>query len=75
VFVSDTGNHRIQKFKTDGTFLTKWGPEGSDDGQFSIAHGLAIKSAEVTFLQERVFVADAGNNCIQVFKRGTAVEG
>jgi hypothetical protein len=25
VFVADTGNNRIQKFKTDGTFMKSWG--------------------------------------------------
>ncbi len=25
VYVSDAGNHRIQKFKKDGTFIAKWG--------------------------------------------------
>ena len=25
IFVADTGNNRIQKFASDGTFLMKWG--------------------------------------------------
>ena len=31
VYVIDTFNHRLQKFKRDGTFVTKWGFRGTDD--------------------------------------------
>src|SRR5439155_3914247 len=34
VYVADAGNHRIQKFDANGTFLTAWGSPGSGDGQF-----------------------------------------
>lgn len=68
VFVADTGNNRIQKFDTGGKFTTKLGSEGSADGQFTYPTGLAIKSAKLSFLEERVFVADLHNDRIQVFK-------
>jgi tripartite motif-containing protein 71 len=32
VYVADLGNHRIQKFDSEGTFITKWGSEGEGDG-------------------------------------------
>ena len=35
VYVADTGNDRIQKFTSNGTFITKWGSNGNGDGQFS----------------------------------------
>jgi DNA-binding beta-propeller fold protein YncE len=35
VYVADSSNHRIQKFTSDGKFITKWGSEGSADGQFA----------------------------------------
>lgn len=66
--VSQSGNGRIQKFEGNGIFTTKWGSRGSADGQFIAPHGIAIKSAKVSFLEERMFVADTGNNRIQVFK-------
>jgi hypothetical protein len=28
-------NFRVQKFDNNGNFLTKWGSEGSEDGQFT----------------------------------------
>lgn len=34
VYVTDTGNNRIQKFNSDDKFILKWGETGSNDGQF-----------------------------------------
>ena len=34
LYVMDSGNHRIQKFDSDGNFITMWGSEGRNDGQF-----------------------------------------
>jgi tripartite motif-containing protein 71 len=65
---SGNGNGRIQKFTNTGIFIRKWGSKGSADGQFIAPRGIAIKSAKFSFLEDRVFVADAGNNRIQVFK-------
>jgi DNA-binding beta-propeller fold protein YncE len=67
-FVSQNGNGRIQKFTNTGIFTTRWGSQGSADGQLLSAQGIAIKSATVSFLEERVYVADTGNSRIQVFK-------
>ena len=35
VYVSEYGNHRVQKFSSTGAFITKWGSVGSGDGQFN----------------------------------------
>jgi DNA-binding beta-propeller fold protein YncE len=34
VYVADTGNDRIQKFSSDGTFIAAWGSSGTGPGQF-----------------------------------------
>jgi tripartite motif-containing protein 71 len=68
VFVTDQGNHRIQKFTSSGIFMGKLGSRGSADGQFRVPLGIAIKSPKISLLEERVFVADTNNNRIQVFK-------
>src|SRR5918998_1163259 len=34
VYVADTNNNRIQKFTSNGGFVTKWGTQGTGDGQF-----------------------------------------
>ena len=35
VYVADLGNNRVQKFTSDGEFITEWGSEGSGDGEFT----------------------------------------
>jgi sugar lactone lactonase YvrE len=42
-------------------YLGEWGAKGEAPGQFKLAHGLAIDS------QDRIYVADRGNNRVQVF--------
>jgi DNA-binding beta-propeller fold protein YncE len=42
VFVAERANHRIQKFTSDGVFITKWGTKGSGDGQFQYPHAIAV---------------------------------
>jgi len=61
VYVSDSGNNRIQKFSSDGKFLLKWGGKGEGHGQFLRPAGLAVDKAGV------VYVVDAGNCRIQKF--------
>ena len=60
VYVSDTGNNRIQKFDANGVFITQWGTLGTGNGQFNSPRGIAVRS-------NSVFVVDAGNARIQVF--------
>jgi hypothetical protein len=62
VYVADTNNDRIQKFTSDGTFLTTWGSEGSGDGQFDWPSGVAVDASG------NVYVADRGNDRIQKFR-------
>ncbi len=52
---------RIAKFTKDGAFVKTWGKLGSGPGQFRTPHGLAFD------VRGRLFVADRGNNRIQIF--------
>jgi DNA-binding beta-propeller fold protein YncE len=52
---------RIVRFSKDGKFIKAWGREGTGTGEFNVPHGVAIDSTG------RVFVADRGNNRLQVF--------
>ena len=61
VYVTDTWNHRIQKFTADGTYLTQWGSEGAGNGQFQSPYGVAVDSAG------DVYVTDTWNHRIQKF--------
>ena len=47
----------------DGKFLSQWGSKGKGESQFAAAHGIAIDS------RDRIYVADRGNNRIQVFSK------
>jgi hypothetical protein len=42
VYVVDYMNIRIQKFDSNGDFITKWGSEGIRDDQFSDPHSVAV---------------------------------
>jgi tripartite motif-containing protein 71 len=61
IYVADRGNNRIQKFDSDGNFITKWGTPGIGDGQFEEPTGIAVDSLD------NVYVVDRGNSRIQVF--------
>jgi tripartite motif-containing protein 71 len=67
IYVTDARSHgiefnsRIQKFDSNGNFITKWGSDGAGDGQFNDQHGISTDSSG------NVYVADTNNNRIQKF--------
>jgi formylglycine-generating enzyme required for sulfatase activity/DNA-binding beta-propeller fold protein YncE len=61
VYVADSWHARIQKFDSNGIFITKWGSKGDGDGEFSLPEGIAVDS------RGYVYVADTWNNRIQKF--------
>jgi tripartite motif-containing protein 71 len=61
VFVVDSVNNRVEMFSSNGTFITKWGSEGSLDGQFSGPTAIAVDR------DNNVYVSDSGNHRIQEF--------
>ena len=54
VYLSDMGNFRIQKFDSDGNFITKWGSQGAGDGQFNSTPDLAVDSSDNVYVVERL---------------------
>ena len=68
VYVSDTWNHRVQKFSPEGEPLTTWGQYGQplpevpeSSSYFWGPRGIAVNT------EGHVFVADTGNKRIVVF--------
>ena len=61
LYVADTYNHRVQKFTSEGVFVSKWGTEGTGDGQFDEPGGLGVAA------DGSVYVADSKNSRIQKF--------
>lgn len=61
VYVSDSGNNRVQRFTADGAFLQSIGGAGSGPGQFQGPTGVGVGP------DGTVYVADSGNNRVQRF--------
>jgi DNA-binding beta-propeller fold protein YncE len=71
MYVSDSGNWRVQKLGLDGTFIDQWrncldgdpprqfADAGSDPGQFFNSRGVAVDG------QGTVYVADTANKRLQ----------
>jgi DNA-binding beta-propeller fold protein YncE len=62
-------NSRVAKFDKDGRFVSQWGTRGNGPGQFTGLHGIDADR------NGRVYVADRGNQRIQVFdSKGTHLD-
>ena len=59
VYVADTGNHRIQKFNSDGDFIWEKGSLGSDPEKFNYPRDIAVDK------DGYLYVADSYNNRVQ----------
>jgi uncharacterized protein (TIGR03663 family) len=64
LYVTDTGNKRIQKFDSNGNFLGQWGGVGFAPGQFNEPVGIAISKTSGD-----IFVADTWNRRVQRFDK------
>jgi len=62
VYVVDQNNFRVQKFDSNGGFLTSWGSFGGGPGQFILPYGIDVNS-----VTGDVYVSDSGSNRIQKF--------
>jgi uncharacterized protein (TIGR03663 family) len=61
IYVTDTGNKRIQAFTPDGEYVAQWGGKGTLEGNFDEPVGIAVGT------DGRIFVTDTWNQRIQVF--------
>ncbi len=61
VYVIDLKNRRIQKFDSNGNYLTQWGTQGVGEGQFIEPFDIAVDQ------QNHVYVSDVGSNTVQKF--------
>jgi DNA-binding beta-propeller fold protein YncE len=64
IFIADGergGNTRVVQYSQEGKFVKYWGGKGTDPGKFDLPHSIAMDS------RGRIYVADRGNNRIQLF--------
>lgn len=61
IYVVDTGNERVQRFRPDGTFVDAWGGYGTTPDRLIEPVGIAIGPGG------NVYVADSGNARISIF--------
>ena len=70
VYSLELNNHRVQKFDSNGTFITKWGYNGTGgrDAQRS-PHQIAVNSMGIVYLTDRI-----GNQILKFYSNGTFIE-
>jgi tripartite motif-containing protein 71 len=61
VYVTDAELLNVQKFDSNGNFITKWGSEGISDGQFAWLESVDTDS------NDNVYVVDMDNDRVQKF--------
>jgi DNA-binding beta-propeller fold protein YncE len=69
VYVTDTGNKRVQKVSGEGEVLGIWGQGGVGPGEFEEPIGIGIGE------RGEVYVADVWNRRVQKFGEGFVYEG
>jgi hypothetical protein len=50
VYVADSHNNRVQKFDSNGVFVTSWGTYGSDERQFVRPYSIAVDSNGIVYI-------------------------
>ena len=66
LWVTDYLNNRVQKFNSSGVYQSKFGTEGSGNGQLLYPEGIALDSGG------HLFVVDHGNNRVEEFSSAGA---
>lgn len=61
LYVVDTGNFRVQRFKPDGSFVRTYGEAGDTPGSFARPKGIAVDR------EGRIYVVDAAFQNVQIF--------
>jgi DNA-binding beta-propeller fold protein YncE len=61
IYVVDGANNKIRIFDRNGKYLSSFGKEGSENGEFRFPLGIDIDNSG------RVYIADSGNHRLQIF--------
>jgi sugar lactone lactonase YvrE len=68
-YVLDVGNHRVQKFAPDRTFVTSWGGSGQEPGTYTDPIGIAVDAAGT------VYVIDDARDVVERYAPNGSVLG
>lgn len=60
IWATDEDNDRVEEFSATGEYLSKFGSEGTGNGQFDAPSALAVSEGEI-------YVVDTGNSRVEVF--------
>jgi DNA-binding beta-propeller fold protein YncE len=63
LYITNTGNFRVQKFTLDGTFVRSYGEIGDRPGQFARPKGVAVDR------EGHIYVVDAAFENVQIFNQ------
>jgi DNA-binding beta-propeller fold protein YncE len=66
-YVAEPGNHRIQKFGPNRGFLTAWGSQGPEPGQFDTPIDLVVDGQGRVYVLDSFRNAHRPNGAVQVF--------
>lgn len=66
ILVADSGNSRVQVFRSDGVYVSQFGSPGVDSGKFKGIEGLCLATNNQTNAQTEVIVCDKENHRVQV---------
>ena len=64
IYVSDTRNHRVQIFDNNGNYVSSFGKEGIENGQFLYPQDVAVNDTT-----GNIHVTDSGNHRVQTFDK------
>lgn len=67
IYITDSGNNRVQRFNPDGIYVGEFGQFGIESGSFNEPSGIAVDA------QGFIYVSDTKNRRIQKFSPGRVV--
>jgi|GEM_PF-6840586 len=69
IYVLDKWKNKVEKYAQNGDYLTSWGLNGGNKGEFRYPSGICVNS------NEEIFVSDTNNHRIQKFNPDGTVLG
>jgi tripartite motif-containing protein 71 len=75
IYIADTDNCQIQKFDSNGTFIAKWGSQGSGDDQLIDPTGVAVDASGYVYVADHDRIKKFDSNGTFIAKWGSEGDG